>query len=80
MVGRFVSAGQTLASGLEARTAFNVARNLGEMEIHARVDETDIGRVAPGQRASFTVDAYPGRRFEASVRQVRKAPRPTRAW
>ncbi|WP_245447029.1 efflux RND transporter periplasmic adaptor subunit [Methylobacterium sp. 17Sr1-1] len=74
IVGRFVSAGQTLAAGLEARTAFNVARNLGEMEIHARVDETDIGRVAPRQRASFTVDAYPGRRFEASVRQVRKAP------
>jgi HlyD family secretion protein len=44
------------------------------MEIHARVDETDIGRVAPGQVASFGVDAYPGQRFAAIVRQVRKAP------
>lgn len=74
IVGRFINEGQTLAVGLEARTAFNVARNLTEMEIHARVDETDIGRVAPSQRATFTVDAYPGRRFEAAVRQVRKAP------
>lgn len=74
IVGRFVNEGQTLAVGLEARTAFSVAKNLGEMEIHARVDETDIGRVAPGQTATFTVDAYPGRRFEAVVRQVRKAP------
>jgi len=74
IVGRFVSEGQTLAVGLEARTAFSVAKNLGEMEIHARVDETDIGRVAPDQKATFTVDAFPGRRFEAIVRQVRKAP------
>jgi len=77
IVGRFVNEGQTLASGLEARTAFNVAKNLAEMEIHARVDETDIGRVKPGQRATFTVDAYPGRRFDAVVRQVRKAPQTT---
>ncbi len=73
IVGRFVNEGQTLAAGLEARTAFNVARNLAEMEIHARIDETDIGRVNPGQRAGFSVDAYPGRRFDAVVRQVRKA-------
>ncbi len=73
VVGRFVNEGQTLATGLEARTAFNVAKNLAEMEIHARVDETDIGRIRGGQHASFTVDAYPGRRFEAAVRQVRKA-------
>ena len=77
IVGRFVNEGQTLASGLEARTAFNVAKILAEMEIHARVDETDIGRVKPGQRATFTVDAYPGRRFDAVVRQVRKAPQTT---
>jgi HlyD family secretion protein len=74
VVGRFVNVGQTLAAGLEVRTAFTIARNLEEMEIHARVDETDIGRVAPGQVASFGVDAYPGQRFAAIVRQVRKAP------
>ena len=74
IVGKFVSEGQTLAVGLESRTTFSVAHRLEDMEIHARVDETDIGRIAPGQQAHFTVDAYPDRRFEAAVRQVRKAP------
>ena len=74
IVGRFVNEGQTLAVGLESRTTFSVAHRLEDMEIHARVDETDIGRIAPGQLAHFTVDAYPDRRFEAAVRQVRKAP------
>ncbi|MCP3389039.1 efflux RND transporter periplasmic adaptor subunit [Bradyrhizobium sp. CCGB12] len=74
VVGRFVNEGQTLAVGLESRTTFVVAHRLEDMEIHAQVDEADIGRIAPGQRAHFTVDAYPDRRFEAVVRQVRKAP------
>ena len=74
IVGRFVNEGQTLAVGLESRTTFTVAHRLEDMEIYAQVDEADIGRIAPGQRAHFTVDAYPDRRFEAVVRQLRKAP------
>ena len=74
IVGRFVNKGQTLAVGLDAKTAFDVAHNLEDMEINARVDETDIGRIAPRQRAHFTVDAFPDRQFEAFVRQIRKAP------
>jgi HlyD family secretion protein len=74
VVGRFVNEGQTLAVGLESRTTFVVAHRLEDMEIHAQVDEADIGRIVPGQPAHFTVDAYPDRRFEAVVRQVRKAP------
>jgi HlyD family secretion protein len=74
IVGRFINEGQTLAVGLEARTAFLVAHRLEDMEIHAQVDEADIGRIAAGQRAHFTVDSYSDRRFEAIVRQVRKAP------
>ena len=74
VVGRFVNEGQTLAVGLESRTTFTVAHRLEDMEIHAQVDEADIGRISAGQPAHFMVDAYPGRRFEAVVRQVRKAP------
>lgn len=74
VVGRFINEGQTLAVGLESRTTFLVAHRLEDMEIHAQVDEADIGRIAPSQRAYFTVDSYPDRRFEAFVRQVRKAP------
>lgn len=74
VVGRFVNEGQTLAVGLESHATFLVAHRLEDMEIHAQVDEADIGRISGGQRAHFTVDSYPDRRFEAMVRQVRKAP------
>ena len=74
IVGRNVNEGQTLASALETRTLFVVAADLRSMEVYARVDESDISQVAPGQPAQFTVDAFPGRVFEATVKQVRKAP------
>jgi HlyD family secretion protein len=74
IVGRNVNEGQTLATTLEAKTLFIVAGDLHQMEIHAKVDEADIGKIRVGQEASFTVDAHPGRQFSATVRQVRKAP------
>src|SRR5262249_22102651 len=50
-----------------------IAQDLRRMEIHALVDETDIAKIAVGQEASFTVDAFPDRRFQARVKSVRKA-------
>ena len=44
------------------------------MRVNASVDEADIGRIAPGQSATFTVDAYPGQAFSGTVAQVRLAP------
>ena len=44
------------------------------MEVHARIDESDIGEIRKGQSAVFTVDAYPGRQFDGVVVQIRKAP------
>src|SRR5829696_9817353 len=61
IVGRNVNEGQTLATTLEAKTLFTVAGNLNHMEIHAKVDEADIGKILVGQEATFTVDAHPGR-------------------
>ena len=74
IVGRNVNEGQTLATTLEAKTLFIVAGDLHQMEIHAKVDEADIGKLQVGQEAIFTVDAHPGRQFASTVRQVRKAP------
>jgi HlyD family secretion protein len=74
VVGRNVNEGQTLATTLEAKTLFIIAGDLHQMEIHAKVDEADIGKIRVGQEAVFTVDAHPGRQFAATVRQVRKAP------
>jgi HlyD family secretion protein len=74
VVGRAFSEGQTVAASLEAPTLFTIAGDLESMDIHARVDEADIGRIKDGQKATFTVDAHPARQFEAEVAAVRKLP------
>jgi HlyD family secretion protein len=74
VVGRNVSDGQTVAASLEAPTLFTIAGDLQQMEIHARVDEADIGSIEVGQRAEFSVDAHPGRPSRPTVTGVRKAP------
>ena len=53
---------------------FTVASDLNQLLLHANVDEADIGRVAPGQEVSFTVDAFPGEAFHGTVTMVRHAP------
>jgi len=74
VIKRSVSEGQTVAASLEAPTLFTIAEDLSEMELHARVDETDIGAVKIGQPVEFSVDAYPDRVFTGEVIQVRLAP------
>jgi HlyD family secretion protein len=74
VIGRNVDRGQTVAASLEAPTLFELAQDLREMEVHANIDEADIGRIRLGQQATFTVDAYPNRAFSGSVTQIRKAP------
>ena len=73
VVGRKVNQGQTLATTLEAKTLFIIAGDLRQMEIDAKLDEADIGKIQVDQEATFSVDAYPGREFTARVRQVRKS-------
>ena len=74
VIDRKVELGQTVAATLEAPTLFTIAHDLRDMEVHAKIDEADIGRVRPGQPASFTVDAYPDRVYGAMVSEMRKAP------
>jgi HlyD family secretion protein len=74
VISRDVDPGQTVAATLEAPTLFTIAHDLGRMQVHARVDEADIGRIKEGQRATFTVDAHPGRTFYGVVSEIRKAP------
>lgn len=66
--------GQAVAATFQPPILFVIADDLGRMELRLAVDEADIGRVAEGQTARFTVDAYPTRTFEAAVRSVRNAP------
>ena len=78
VIGRNVDRGQTVAASLEAPTLFTIAQDLRQMEVHAKIDEADIGRIRLGQRAVFTVDSYPRRSFTGTVTQVRKAPQAVR--
>jgi HlyD family secretion protein len=71
VVQRNVELGATVAASLQAPTLFLIADDLRHMEIAANIDESDIGRVKAGQRVAFTVNAYPGRNFEGTVKQVR---------
>ena len=73
VVKRSVDMGQTVAASLQAPELFIIARNLTDMQVETSIDEADVGRVAVGQRASFTVDAFPGRSFAGEVKQIRKA-------
>ena len=73
VVKRSIEPGQTVAASLQSPELFIIARNLTDMRVETSVDEADVGRIAPGQKATFTVDAFPGRRFEGEVQQVRKA-------
>jgi HlyD family secretion protein len=73
VIKRAVEKGQTVAASLQAPELFVIAQNLQDMQVEASVDESDIGRIRPGQKATFTVDAFPGQTFEGEIRQVRKA-------
>jgi len=71
IIQRSVELGQTVAASLQSPTIFTIADDLRHMEIAVSVDETDVGRIKTGQKATFTVSAYPGREFEGTVKHVR---------
>ncbi|MDX1377143.1 MAG: efflux RND transporter periplasmic adaptor subunit, partial [Burkholderiales bacterium] len=71
---RNVDAGQTVAASLQAPVLFTIAQDLHDMQVEAAIDEADVGRLRVGQRASFTVDAFPRRDFAGEIRQIRKSP------
>jgi HlyD family secretion protein len=74
VISRNVDVGQTVAASLQAPTLFTIANDLSKMEVHTSVDEADVGNVHERQAVTFTVDAFPARRFKGTVSQVRHAP------
>lgn len=74
VVNRAVNVGQTVAASFSSPTLFTIANDLHDMQIQTTVDESDIGRVSIGQKATFTVDAYPDENFTGTVSQIRLAP------
>ncbi len=73
VISRQIDAGQTVAASLNTPTLFSIAQDLSEMQVDVAIDESDIGKIRPDQRVTFTVDAYPTRTFEGRVKQIRKA-------
>ena len=73
VVKRSVDTGQTVAASLQAPELFIIAKNLTDMQVETSIDEADVGRITVGQKAAFTVDAFPGRSFSGQVTQIRKA-------
>ena len=74
VVSRNMDLGQTVAASFQAPTIFQIAQDLSKMEVDTNVDEADVAPVQVGQRADFTVDAYPGQVFTGRVAQIRQAP------
>lgn len=74
VLDRTVDPGQIVAASLSAPILFTVAQDLAQMELQVNVDEADIGSVAVGKKASFTVDAYDEKQFLAEITQVRVSP------
>ena len=74
VIARQVDMGQTVAASMSAPELFIIAADLTKMRVIANIDESDVGRIRPGQVVSFTVDAYPSEEFEGTVSQIRLEP------
>src|SRR6185437_16725940 len=74
VLDRKVSAGQTVVAAMTTPVLFTLASDLSQMELDVDIDEADVGLLKTGARASFTVDAYPARRFPATLISIHNAP------
>jgi HlyD family secretion protein len=70
VLARQIEPGQTVAASFNTPTLFVIAEDLSQMQLRVSIDEADVGQVEAGQRATFTVDAYPGRQFPANVERI----------
>jgi HlyD family secretion protein len=74
VIKRSVDRGQTVAASMSAPELFIIAADLTQMQVNASIDESDVGRMRPGQAVNFRVDAYPNETFHGAVKQVRLNP------
>ena len=74
VVSRNVTQGQTVAASFQTPTLFLIATDLKKMQVDTNISESDVGGIKDGDKATFTVDAYPNRVFQGTVTQVRLSP------
>jgi HlyD family secretion protein len=70
VLARQIEPGATVAASFNTPTLFVIAEDLGQMKLEVAIDEADVGSVKAGQRATFTVDACPGKTFPATITRV----------
>jgi HlyD family secretion protein len=74
VISRNIDVGQTVAAAFAAPTLFLVGEDLTKMQVDTNIAEADVGRLATGMTATFTVDAYPAEIFTGKIREVRNSP------
>ncbi|MFM7841437.1 MAG: efflux RND transporter periplasmic adaptor subunit [Nitrospira sp.] len=74
VISRLVEVGQRINASMSIPVVFMIAQDLTKMQVNANVSEADIGGITEGKEVAFTVDAYPGQRFQGKIRQVRNSP------
>jgi len=74
VITRYIDVGQTVVSSLQSSTLFLIGKDMRKMQVDTNVSEADVGEVAAGQKATFTVQAFPNRTFVGKVRQIREGP------
>jgi HlyD family secretion protein len=77
VLSRAVSIGQTVQASFSAPVLFTLASDLSVMQLSVDIDEADIGTVQEGQKATFTVDAFPNRKFHAELVTLYNSPTTT---
>lgn len=70
VLARKVEPGQTVVAAMTIPVLFTLAEDLSHMELQVKVDEADVANVKLGQPADFTVSAWPGRKFPATIKRV----------
>ncbi|MGZ3449186.1 MAG: efflux RND transporter periplasmic adaptor subunit [Polyangiales bacterium] len=73
VLSRAVDVGQTVAASLQAPVLFTIAQDLRKIQVDTFVAEADVGKLKTGMDATFTVDAFPNKKFKGVVRDVRNA-------
>ena len=74
VINRAVEPGQTVAASFSAPVLFVIAQDLSQMQVMAEIDEADVGKIREKMKAEVVVDAFPGRKFEGHISQVRFSP------
>ena len=74
VVTRAVEMGQTVAASFQTPTLFLVGTDLTTMQVDTNCSESDVGAIKAGNKASFTVESFPNRVYNAEVMEVRQSP------